>query len=93
MEYVNLDAEVGNLSGALDPARYLKHPPPISGDLPPRVRFFATDAGHYHFDSRRCVKDLTPSCCPGRRMRGDGGHASSVTAGSTPMGCTWAERW
>ncbi|MEU8763712.1 hypothetical protein [Streptomyces sp. NPDC048659] len=59
MEYVNLDARVGDLSGVLDPARYLSHLPLVSGDLPPGARAFATDADHYDFRSRRCVKDLT----------------------------------
>ncbi len=59
MEYVNLDAQVGDLSGVLNPAPYLSHLPSISGDLPPGARAFATDPGHYDFRSRRCVKDLT----------------------------------
>ncbi|WP_101253856.1 hypothetical protein [Streptomyces barkulensis] len=58
MEYVNLDVQVGNLSGILDPARYLERLPSISGDLPPGARAFATDTDHYDFQSRRCVKDL-----------------------------------
>ncbi|WP_410538675.1 hypothetical protein [Streptomyces sp. KL2] len=58
MEYVNLDAQVGNLSGILDPARYLERLPSISGDLPPGARAFATDTDHYDFQSMRCVKDL-----------------------------------
>ncbi|HWU09351.1 MAG TPA: hypothetical protein VN520_23720 [Streptomyces sp.] len=59
MEYVNLDAQAGDLSGVLDPSRYLEHLPSISGDLPPGARSFATDTDHYDFHSRRCVKDLT----------------------------------
>lgn len=35
MEYVNLDAQVGDLSNVLDPTRYLEHLPSIAGDLPP----------------------------------------------------------
>ncbi|MEV5843613.1 hypothetical protein AB0M32_16790 [Streptomyces sp. NPDC051985] len=58
MQYVSFDAQVGELSGVLDPARYLDHLPSISGDLPPGARAFATDADHYDFRSRRCVKDL-----------------------------------
>ncbi|MFF1442167.1 hypothetical protein [Streptomyces sp. NPDC058295] len=59
MQYVDLDAQVGDLSGVLDPARYLSHLPSISGDLPPGARAFANDSDHYDFRSRRCVKDLT----------------------------------
>jgi hypothetical protein len=59
MQYVNLDAQVGDLSGVLDPARYLDRLPSISGQLPPGARAFAIDTGHYDFRSRRCVKDLT----------------------------------
>ncbi|WP_225804915.1 hypothetical protein [Streptomyces sp. NK15101] len=73
MEYVNLDAQVGDLSGVLDPARYLRHLPSISGDLPPGARAFATDPGHYDFRSRRCVKDLTL-----RTVRGAGGEEMEV---------------
>ncbi|MCQ4195750.1 hypothetical protein [Streptomyces parvulus] len=58
MEYVILDAQVGDLSGVLDPTRYLDHLPSMSGDLPPGARTFATDPDHYDFRSRRCVKDL-----------------------------------
>jgi hypothetical protein len=73
MEYVNLDAQVGGLSGVLDPSRYLEHLPSISGDLPPGARSFATDRDHYDFHSRRCVKDLTL-----RAVRGAGGEAMEV---------------
>ncbi|GGY77559.1 hypothetical protein [Streptomyces omiyaensis] len=59
MEYVHLDAQVGDLSGVLDPAPYLERLPSIAGDLPPGARAFATDAEHYDFRSKRCVKDLT----------------------------------
>ncbi|MFD3729005.1 hypothetical protein [Streptomyces sp. NPDC058671] len=59
MEYVTLDAQLGDLSGVLDPARYLSHLPSISGDLPAGARAFATDTDHYDFRSRQCVKDLT----------------------------------
>ncbi|MEU6490250.1 hypothetical protein ABZ890_07625 [Streptomyces sp. NPDC046984] len=58
MEYVNLDARVGDLSGVLDPTRYLQHLPSIAGGLPPGARAFATDPDHYDFHSKRCVKDL-----------------------------------
>ncbi|MER6022155.1 hypothetical protein [Streptomyces anulatus] len=73
MEYVNLDAQVGDLSGVLDPARYLSHLPSVSGDLPPGARAFATDTEHYDFRSRRCVKDLTL-----RAVRGAGGEEAEV---------------
>ncbi|MEU5921561.1 hypothetical protein [Streptomyces sp. NPDC047141] len=73
MQYVNLDARVGDLSGVLDPARYLSHLPSISSDLPPGARAFATDADHYDFRSRRCVKDLTL-----RTVRGAGGEEMEV---------------
>ncbi|WGP08188.1 hypothetical protein [Streptomyces sp. SH5] len=53
----------------MDPSRYLSHLPSISGDLPPGARAFATDADHYDFRSRRCVKDLTL-----RAVRGVGGE-------------------
>ncbi len=39
MEYVDLDAQVGDLSGVLDAARYLSHLPSISDDLPPAPGF------------------------------------------------------
>jgi hypothetical protein len=58
MEYVNLNAQVGDLSGVLDPTRYLEHLPSIAGDLPPAARAYATDPDHYDFRSKRCVKDL-----------------------------------
>ncbi|MFD9012008.1 hypothetical protein [Streptomyces sp. NPDC059552] len=73
MEYVNLDAQVGDVSGVLDPARYLSHLPSISGDLPPGARAFATDTDHYNFHSRRCVRDLTL-----RAVRGAGGEEMEV---------------
>ncbi|MFI1658853.1 hypothetical protein ACH4ZU_28690 [Streptomyces sp. NPDC020472] len=59
MEYVDVDAQVGDLTGVLDPAGYLRHLPSISGDLPPGARAFATDGDHYDFRSGRCAKDLT----------------------------------
>ncbi|MEV4429698.1 hypothetical protein ACIGN6_00435 [Streptomyces sp. NPDC053792] len=73
MQYVNLDAQVGDLSGVLDPARYLSHLPSISSDLPPGARAFATAADHYDFRSRRCVKDLML-----RAVRGAGGEEMEV---------------
>ncbi|MFJ3926323.1 hypothetical protein [Streptomyces sp. NPDC090022] len=73
MEYVNLDAQVGDPSGVLDPGRYLEHLPSISGDLPPGARSFATDTDHYNFHGRRCVKDLTLHA-----VRGVGGEETEV---------------
>ncbi|MFE2813421.1 hypothetical protein ACFXGG_23675 [Streptomyces nigra] len=73
MEYVNLDAQVGDLSGVLDPSRYLEQLPSICGDLPPGAQSFATDTDHYDFRSRRCVKDLTL-----RAVRGAGGEEMEV---------------
>ncbi|MFJ2954376.1 hypothetical protein [Streptomyces sp. NPDC087270] len=58
MEYINLDAQVGNLSGVLSPARYLEHLPSLAVDLPAGARRFATAPEHYDFSSKRCVKDL-----------------------------------
>ncbi|MEU6882885.1 hypothetical protein [Streptomyces sp. NPDC046712] len=73
MQYVNLDGQVGDLSGVLDAARYLDHLPSISGDLPPGARAFATATDHYDFQSGRCVKDLTL-----RAVRGAGGEVMEV---------------
>ncbi|MGW0373802.1 hypothetical protein ACWDZW_33965 [Streptomyces coeruleorubidus] len=73
MEYINLDAQVGDVSEVLNPARYLSLLPSISGDLPPGARAFATDTDHYDFRSRRCVKDLTL-----RAVRGAGGEETEV---------------
>ncbi|MFF7840906.1 hypothetical protein ACFZC6_19070 [Streptomyces ossamyceticus] len=58
MEYVDLDARTGDLSGVLDPTSYLDHLPSIAGELPPGARAFATDPAHYDFRGLRCVKDL-----------------------------------
>lgn len=73
MEYVNLGAQVGDLSGVLDPSRYLEQLPLISGDLPPGARSFATDVDHYDFRSGRCVKDLML-----RAVRGAGSEEVEV---------------
>lgn len=73
MQYVTLDAQVGGVSGVLDPARYLSHLPSIAGQLPRGARAFATDTGHYDFRSRRCVKDLTL-----RAVRGAGGAEMEI---------------
>ncbi|GAA2646640.1 hypothetical protein GCM10010425_65420 [Streptomyces spororaveus] len=58
MQYINLDAQVGDLSGVLDPARYLEHLPSLADDLPAGARGFASASDHYDFTSKRCVKDL-----------------------------------
>ncbi|MFI0259548.1 hypothetical protein ACH4OW_10990 [Streptomyces sp. NPDC017056] len=58
MKYINLDAQVGNLSGVLSPARYLEQLPSLSEDLPAGARRFATAPDHYDFTGKRCVKDL-----------------------------------
>jgi hypothetical protein len=58
MQYINLDAQVGNLSGVISPARYLERLPSLADDLPVGARGFATAPEHYDFYSKRCVKDL-----------------------------------
>ncbi|NUL01960.1 hypothetical protein HRW07_01565 [Streptomyces lunaelactis] len=58
MEYINLDAQVGGLSGVLDPTRYLERLPSLADGLPAGARDFATDPDHYGFSGKRCVKDL-----------------------------------
>ncbi|MER7753716.1 hypothetical protein [Kitasatospora sp. NPDC097643] len=60
MEYVDLDAQIGALTGVISPVRYLRHLPELAEGLPPGARAFATDRDHYNFGSQRCVKDLTP---------------------------------
>ncbi|MFD9591264.1 hypothetical protein ACFWA9_00690 [Kitasatospora sp. NPDC059973] len=59
MKYVDLDARVGELTGVLNPGPYLELLPALSLSLPPGARAFATEASHYDFAGRRCVKDLT----------------------------------
>ncbi|REK89329.1 hypothetical protein DY245_16305 [Streptomyces inhibens] len=59
MKYVDLDAQVGGLTGVIDPTRYLGRLPELSGSLPPGALAFATDPQHYSFSGKRCVKDLT----------------------------------
>ncbi|MEU6894714.1 hypothetical protein ABZ934_23450 [Streptomyces sp. NPDC046557] len=76
MEYVDLNARVGDLSGVLDPSRYLKNLPSIAADLPPGARAFATDTDHYTFPGRRCVKDLTLD--PIRGSGSDGGDELEI---------------
>ncbi|MFD9477597.1 hypothetical protein [Streptomyces nojiriensis] len=58
MEYIDLNAQVGNQSGVLSPARYLEQLPSLADGLPAGARDFATDPEHYDFSGRRCVKDL-----------------------------------
>ncbi|MCY0939686.1 hypothetical protein [Streptomyces sp. H34-S4] len=58
MKYIDLDAQVGNLSGVISPARYLEHLTSLADDLPTGARGFATAPDHYDFSSKRCVKDL-----------------------------------
>ncbi|MFB7176313.1 hypothetical protein ACFCYI_01205 [Streptomyces sp. NPDC056257] len=58
MEYINLDAQVGDVSGVISPARYLERLPSLADDLPVGARNFATAPEHYDFSGKRCVKDL-----------------------------------
>ncbi|MFJ8013812.1 hypothetical protein [Streptomyces sp. NPDC096339] len=62
MQYINLDAQVGNLSGVISPARYLERLPSLADALPVGARGFATASEHYDFSSKRCVKDLEVQC-------------------------------
>lgn len=73
MQYVDLAARVGDLSGVVDPAHYVSHLPSISAALPPGARAFATDTDHYDFRSLRCVKDLAV-----RTVQGAGGDEMVV---------------
>ncbi|MFE7096820.1 hypothetical protein [Streptomyces erythrochromogenes] len=57
-EYIELDAQLGNLSGVISPARYLAVLPSLADELPPEARAFATAPEHYDFHGKRCVKDL-----------------------------------
>ncbi|MCM2388700.1 hypothetical protein [Streptomyces albipurpureus] len=68
MKYVNLDAQIGDISGVLDPVPYLEQLPALASALPVGARAFATASGHYDFSGKRCVKDLTL-----QRIRGVGG--------------------
>ncbi|WP_405428409.1 hypothetical protein [Streptomyces erythrochromogenes] len=58
MEYIDLDARIGNMSGVISPARYLEVLPSLADGLPPGARAFATAPEHYDFHGKRCVKDL-----------------------------------
>lgn len=53
-----MDAQVGDLSGVLSPARYLERLLLLADELPAGARGFATAPGHYDFSGKRCVKDL-----------------------------------
>lgn len=55
--------------GVIDPRPCLERLPVPAERLPPGARAFATDAGHYDFSGRRCVKDLKPGSV---RRIGDG---------------------
>ncbi|MFE0509240.1 hypothetical protein [Streptomyces sp. NPDC058964] len=65
MRYVELNE--GEEGVFIDPRPYLARLPDLAESLPPGARAFATDAGHYDFGGRRCVKDLRP-----QRMRRTG---------------------
>ncbi|MEU1178856.1 hypothetical protein ABZ464_14625 [Streptomyces sp. NPDC005820] len=69
MRYVDLDGEVGGLTGVIDPRPYLERLPELAEQLPPGARAFATDPAHYTFSGKRCVKDLKPGEA---RRTGDG---------------------
>jgi hypothetical protein len=58
MKYVDLDATIGLIEGVISPQRYLDVLPELADDLPTGARAFATDADHYDFTGKRCVKDL-----------------------------------
>ncbi|MEU9133417.1 hypothetical protein AB0D08_35915 [Kitasatospora sp. NPDC048540] len=59
MQYVDLDARLGELVGLIDPSRYLEVLPELNASLPAGAWAFAADQAHYEFTGRRCVKDLT----------------------------------
>lgn len=59
MRYVDLNAQIGDLTGVLDPRPYLDELEHLAPLLPPGARAFATEPGHYDFvPGDRCVKDL-----------------------------------
>jgi hypothetical protein len=58
VKYVDLDATIGQIEGVISPHRYLETLPELAVDLPTGARAFATDADHYDFTGKRCVKDL-----------------------------------
>ncbi|MFD9123378.1 hypothetical protein [Kitasatospora sp. NPDC059571] len=58
MKFVDVNGRIGQLGGVISPLRYLARLPEISDGLPPGARAFATDADHYDFAGKRCVKDL-----------------------------------
>ncbi|RDI54501.1 hypothetical protein [Nocardia mexicana] len=59
MRYVDLDATIGEITGVISPTGYLNRLPSFVEHLPDGARAFATDAEHYDFYGKRCVKDLT----------------------------------
>jgi len=70
VKYVELDGQVGDVTGVIDPGPYLERLPVLAERLPPGARAFATDPDHYAFSGKRCVKDLKPGVA---RRRGDDG--------------------
>ncbi|WP_327683500.1 hypothetical protein [Kitasatospora sp. NBC_00458] len=76
MQYVDLDATSGGLTGIISPAAYLERLPALAGALPEGARAFALDADHYDFPGRRCVKDLVLD--PARSGEPGGGGSGVV---------------
>ncbi|MEU6962162.1 hypothetical protein [Streptomyces chrestomyceticus] len=73
MECIHLDAQVGDLSGVLSPARNLERLPLPADELPAGARGFATAPGHDDPSGKRCVKDLEL-----QHMRGAGADGQEV---------------
>lgn len=59
MQYVDLNATLGALTGVISPTDYLERLPSLVEALPVGARSFATDTDHYDFYGKRCVKDLS----------------------------------
>ncbi|MFH8789170.1 hypothetical protein [Streptomyces roseoverticillatus] len=59
MQYVNLNATFGELTGVISPTDYLERLPSFVEALPAGARSFTTDTDHYDFYGKRCVKDLS----------------------------------
>ncbi|MGW9214197.1 hypothetical protein ACWGR4_45535 [Embleya sp. NPDC055664] len=76
MRYVDLDATSGGLGGVISPTDYLERLPSFVEALPAGARAFATDAEHYDFHGRRCVKDLSLELV--RRCDPSGGEGTEV---------------
>ncbi|MQY07361.1 hypothetical protein [Actinomadura macrotermitis] len=72
MEYVDLNATLGDLTGVIDPTGYLDRLPELAASLPPGARAFATDRDHYDFTAKRCVKDLKLSHIISEEQRDSG---------------------